>query len=253
MFRKAIVRTPSASMAEGITSTDLGAPDLERALSQHAAYVAALEQCGLDVTVLPAEEAFPDATFVEDCAVCTEHCAVITLPGAVSRQGERHSVQTALEGHYSELLAIREPGTLDGGDVMRAGNHFTIGLSQRTNREGARQLSDTLSRFGFTAETLPLAHVLHLKTGLSYLEKNTLLVCGEFVSHPAFRHLDPIEVPEAEAYAANSLWVNGTVLIPRGFDETERRIREKGYAVITLQMSEFRKMDGGLSCLSLRF
>jgi dimethylargininase len=253
MFRNAIVRTPSSSMADGITSADLGAPDRAQALSQHKRYVATLERCGLEVTVLPPEDDFPDATFVEDCAIVTERCAVITLPGAPSRRGERHSIREALRTYYDELFAIQEPGTLDGGDVMRVGNHFTIGLSQRTNREGARQLSGILDRFGYVADTLPLARVLHLKTGLSYLENGNLLVCGEFIDHPGFNGMTRLVVPEGEAYAANSLWINGRVLVPEGFERTRELIRQQGYPVEPLAMSEFRKMDGGLSCLSLRF
>jgi dimethylargininase len=133
------------------------------------------------------------------------------------------------------------------------GTHFYIGISKRTNREGARQMSIILKNYGMSASLVPLKDMLHLKSGLSYLEKNHLLITGEFLDQPAFEGFQGIRVEPQEAYAANSLWVNSTVLVPEGFPGTLASIREAGYATITLDVSEFQKLDGGLSCLSLRF
>lgn len=253
MFSQAIVRTPCQAIVNGLTSATLGVPDYPNALRQHERYVEALKACGLEVTVLPADEAFPDSTFVEDAALLTTRCAVITRPGAVSRRQETLSMREVVNGFYDELNSITEPGTLEGGDVMMVGEHFYIGRSQRTNIEGARQLIAILERHGMTGSVVELEQVLHLKTGVSYLENGQLLACGEFLDKPEFRHARLLQVPADEAYAANSLWLNGTVLVPAGYPRTLAMISSAGYDVLEVDVSEFRKLDGGLSCLSLRF
>jgi dimethylargininase len=250
-------------MVDGLSTSGLGRPDYDKALEQHAAYIEALRDCGLAVTILDADEAYPDSVFIEDAAVVSEKAAVVTRPGAPSRQGEERSVAAALQAHYPRLERIEAPGTLDGGDVLRAGSHFFIGISARTNPQGARQLSGILQKHGYEATLVPLHGVLHLKTGVAYLENNRLLACGEFLSHspkgagaaarPPFSSFEAVPVAAAESYAANSLWINGRVLVPAGFPETRDAIARSGYETITLNVSEFRKLDGGLSCLSLRF
>lgn len=253
MFSRAIVRTPGRSIVQGLTSADLGVPDYERALLQHQAYIHALESCGLEVTVLPADEAFPDATFVEDAALLTPRCAVITRPGAPSRRGEVDAIRDAVSQVYGEVLEIKEPGTLEAGDVMMVGDHYYIGRSQRTNESGARQLIDILAGYDMTGSVVTLDEVLHLKTGISYLEDGNLLACGEFVSKPEFKHFNILEIGADESYAANSVWINDTVVTPQGYPKTKALIEEAGYPTIEVDVSEFRKLDGGLSCLSLRF
>jgi len=253
MFKNAIVRTPCPKMIEGLTSTSLGKPDYDLALDQHAMYVDALRRCGLEVKVLDADSRFPDSTFVEDVALCTPGCAIVTNPGAPSRNGEKLEMEAVLYGFYDRVESITSPGTLDAGDVMMVGLHFYIGISERTNKEGADQLIRILEKSGMTASKVPLHAMLHLKSGVSYLEQNNLLVTGEFTDHPAFSEFHSIVVDPAESYAANSLWVNSTVLVPAGFPRTLELIKQAGYTTLTLDVSEFRKLDGGLSCLSLRF
>jgi dimethylargininase len=252
-FTNALVRKPCRNMVNGLSTAGQGAPDYEKALDQHNAYVGALQSCGLAVTVLEADEAYPDSVFVEDTAVLSEKMAVITRPGAPSRRGEERAVALALGGFYPGLEAIQAPGTLEGGDVMRAGGRFYVGLSARTNEDGTRQFAAILQRCGYEMVAVPLRDVLHLKTGISYLENNRLLACGEFLGHPLLSAFTIIPVPAAESYAANSLWVNGRVLVPSGFPRTKAAIEEAEYATVPLDVSEFRKLDGGLSCLSLRF
>ena len=140
MFTKAIVRGVPGTIADGITSAKLGKPDYEKAREQHGRYVEALERCGLEVTVLDADEGFPDSVFVEDTAIVTERCAILTRPGAESRRGEVRGIGPVLSRLYGGVERIEDPGTLDGGDVLRAGDHFYVGLTQRTNRSGAEQL-----------------------------------------------------------------------------------------------------------------
>jgi len=253
MFRNALVRLPCCNMVNGLSSAALGRPDHEKALAQHEAYVQALRSCGLDVTVLVADETYPDSVFVEDTAVLSERVAVIARPGVPSRLGEEKVIAAALRSHYPNLEAIAAPGTLEGGDVFRAGEHFFIGISGRTNQEGARQLAMVLKKHGYAATAVPLHDVLHLKTGVAYLENDHLLACGEFLDHPLLSGFQIIPIAAAEAYAANSVWINGRVLVPSGFPQTRQNIEALGYEALPLDVSEFRKLDGGLSCLSLRF
>ncbi len=252
-FTNAIVRKPCPDMVNGITSANLGKPDYSKALEQHLQYISALKECGLNVTVLESLNDFPDSTFIEDAALCTSKFAVITNPGAPERNGEKIFMHEVLKEFFSNIEEIYSPGTLDAGDVMMAGNYFYIGISERTNHEGAEQLINILRKYGMDGTKVPLNTMLHLKTGLSYLENNNLLVSGEFINNPVFSEFSHITVEENEAYAANSLWVNGYVIVPEGFPKTKLLIENAGYQTITINVSEFQKLDGGLSCLSLRF
>ena len=256
MFQNVIVRRPCRAMVEGITSNpQLGKPDYALALKQHDAYIAALTQCGVKVTVLPADERYPDSCFVEDPAVITRKCAIITNPGAASRNGEKDEIIGAIRAFFTDdqIEYIQAPGTLEGGDVMMVGDHFYVGRSARTNEEGIRQFLAILEKHGLSGSEVALNEVLHLKTGVNYLENNNMLVSGEFVDKPDFARYNRIEIPEEEAYAANCIWVNGTVIVPAGYPAVEASVRGAGYPVLTVDTSEFRKLDGGLSCLSLRF
>ena len=253
MFSKAIVKTPCRAMVNGISSARLGRPDYQKALAQHADYIEALKECGLQVTVLPADENFPDSTFIEDTALMTPHCAILTNPGAPSRTLETQSVLIVIREFYKQVEMIEAPGTCDGGDIMMVGDHYYIGLSERTNQEGAEQMIAILEKYGMQGSTVNLTEVLHLKTGLGYLENNNLLACGEFLGKPEFQQYALLPVDPDEAYAANSVWINDTVLVPKGFPKTSALIRSAGYKVREVDVSEFQKLDGGLSCLSLRF
>ena len=251
-FSSAIVRTPSSSMVNGITTAALGRPDYQLALVQHQAYIDALEFIGLNVTVLPAAEEFPDACFVEDVAVLTNEFAIICNPGADSRRGEKDLILSALTPSYKTIHHI-DQGYIDGGDVMMVGNHFYVGLSERTNKAGFDQFADLLALHQCTASAVAMQDMLHLKTGLSYLEDGNLLCYGEFNKEHQFDNFNRLPVNESEAYAANSVWVNDTVLVPTGNPNLQAKVGELGYKTVALEMSEFRKLDGGLSCLSLRF
>ena len=254
VFTNAIVRTPGRSIVEGLSnSITLGLPNYEQAIIQHQSYIDALTKCGLDVLVLEPCEEYPDSTFVEDVALITPNCAIITRPGAPSRRGEVHEIEFVLKQRFNNIEAIEAPGTIDGGDIMMVGGHYYIGLSERTNLEGAKQIIQILKKYGMSGSTISLKKVLHLKTSLSYLEKNNLVVSGEFINDSYFGHYNPIEIPEKESYAANCIWVNETVIIPQGYPTTKQRITNAGYQVIETDVSEFKKLDGGLSCLSLRY
>jgi dimethylargininase len=254
-FTRAIVRPPAATFADGITSSGLGPPDLACALEQHEAYCEALEHLGLELVRLPPDPEFPDSTFVEDAAIITEQGAMITRPGAPSRAGEVKAMGAALERWFPQLDRITSPGTVDGGDVCEAGDHFFIGLSHRTNEEGAAQLSAWLAARGFGSSVIDIRNVpgiLHLKTGLSWLGGRRLIAWRDVAGHEAFRGWEVIEVPDGEEYAANCILVNGSFLVASGFPRTAVLLRGHG-KVLELEMSEYRKMDGGLSCLSVRW
>ncbi len=255
-FTRAIVCPPADSYASGLTTADLGAPDLARARAQHVAYVAALEAAGVQVTTLTSDSDHPDGTFVEDTAIVTAHGAILCRPGAPRRAGEVFAMRAALErmlGH--QLDAITEPGTVDGGDICQAGNHFFIGLSHRTNEAGAEQLARCLDRLGYSSSTVTIRDdptLLHLKSGLVWLGDRQLLAVPSLALHPALSAYDVITVPLDELYAANCVRVNEVLLVPAGYPLIAATLAAMGYQVVPLEMSEFRKMDGGLSCLSIR-
>jgi len=239
---------------------DLGAPDLEAALQQHRAYCEALESCGLKLIELPPDDKHPDSTFVEDTALLTSRGAVLTRPGAESRRGEVESMAAVVHEYFRDVYAIEAPGTLDAGDVCEAGDHFFIGISRRTNEHGARQLASLLESLGYTASLIDirgLSNILHLKSGLAYLANHfagrRLVVIEALRNEPEFSGYDLICLNSNEEYAANCLSINGKTLIASGFPTIRRELEQLGYPIISLEMSEFQKMDGGLSCLSLRF
>ena len=195
MFTNAIVRTPGRSIVEGLSnSKTLGLPNYEQAIIQHQSYIDALTKCGLDVFVLESCEEYPDSTFVEDVALITPNCAIITRPGAPSRRGEVDEIEFVLKQRFNNVEEIEATGTIDGGDIMMVGAHYFIGLSERTNLEGAKQIIQILKQYGLSGSTISLKKVLHLKTGLSYLEENNLVVCGEFIDESSLGQYNPIAV-----------------------------------------------------------
>jgi dimethylargininase len=255
IFNYAIVRTPAKTVADGITTQNLGNPDIMLTLKQHEEYIKSLEKCGLKVEVLPADENFPDGNYVEDVAVLADEFAIITNPGAESRRDEIENIKAVINKHYDNVENIKTPGCLEGGDVMKVGKHFYVGLSERTNEEGAEQFFRIVEKYGYTGSTVKVSGVLHLKTGMSYMEDGTLLVTGDFLEYKDF--LDNfnkvIEISKDEDYAVNCIRLNDFVLMPEGFEKTKLKLKEEGYDIVETPMSEFQKMDGGLTCLSLRF
>jgi dimethylargininase len=255
-FTRAIVRTPSFNFSAGLTTANLGVPNHNLALIQHAAYCEALVSCGVSVTTLPLDNDYPDSTFVEDAAIITQRGAIITRPGADTRRGEVASISSELSKWFDKLGRIEAPGTVDGGDICEAEGHFFIGVSDRTNEAGANQLSRLLLDLDYSSELIDIRAVkgiLHLKSGIAYLGANELVVIDALADHERFRGYEVIKVHEGEEYAANCVAINGSVLIAAYFPVLEKQLRDRGYHTIALEMSEFQKMDGGLSCLSLRF
>ena len=274
MFTRAIVRPPARNFAEGLTSAALGAPDYEHALEQHEAYCAAMLRCGLELTRLEPDARYPDSTFVEDVAIVTQKLAILTRPGAPSRTGEVESMRRPLADLLDTVLEIQAPGTVDGGDICQAGDHFFIGVSERTNETGAKQLAALLKDAGYESSLIDMRQstaaaatasrtqsvpgavatgsLLHLKSGIAYLGNNRLATTKALSGRSAFASFDLVHVDENEEYAANCVRINDYVLIAAGFPKFQRELTKLGYQTIALEMSEFQKMDGGLSCLSVR-
>ena len=256
LFTRSIVRPPGVNFSAGLTTVDLGIPNHNLALTQHAAYCKALVSCGLTVTTLPVDEDYPDSTFVEDTAIITERGAIITRPGEGTRRGEIASISSELSRYFDKAARIEGPGTVDGGDVCEAGGHFFIGISDRTNEAGATQLSKLLCDLDYSSEFVDIRGVkgiLHLKSGIASLGANRLVVIDGLADRERFRGYELIKVQPSEEYAANCVAVNSSVLIAAGFPVLEKQLCDRGFKTVALEMSEFQKMDGGLSCLSLRF
>ena len=251
-FKHAIVRKPGRNFSEGITASNLGRTDYETALRQHDAYCETLVKCGLELLMLEPDPRFPDCPFVEDTAVVTEKFALIMRPGHSKRRGEEDEIKEVLS-RCKKLEIVESPGTADGGDILRVNDHFYIGLSERTNEEGAHQIESIMSKYGHTTSTITVENELHLKSAVNYLGNNNIVIQDAFMGLEEFEGLNKIIISENEKYAANCLLVNDFLLMPRGFPSAKENIRALDYRIIELNMTEFRKMDGGLTCLSIRY
>jgi dimethylargininase len=256
MFTHALLRLPGENFAKGLTQSGEGAPDPGLALEQHQRYCEALADCGLSLTVLPADPRHPDGCFVEDTALVTGRGAIVTRPGAPSRRGEVDLIESALRGLFADIPRIAAPGTVDAGDVCEADGHFLVGISARTNEAGAEQLAAHLIELGYRVDIVdirPQRRLLHLKTGIAWLGDGRILATEDVPQWNALAAYEILRVPETERYAANALRVNDHVLVAAGYPATRAAIESLGFPVIPLEMSEFRRLDGGLSCLSLRW
>jgi dimethylargininase len=249
-YALAITRKPGRTFGNGITTANLGAPDIDLACAQHAQYVAILKDCGLNVIDLEADENFPDGCFVEDTALITPEFAVITNPGAASRRGETTSIIPVLE-QYRPLKFLAPAVTLDGGDVMLIGQTFYVGISARTTLAATSALQEIVAPYGYTVVPLIVKDILHLKTGVCYVGDNTVVATRQFAHYPELQGYEIIETLPEEEYAANCLRINDQLVMAAGFPELQRKLLQLGLPVREVEMSEFQKMDGGLTCSSL--
>ena len=267
-YTHAIVRYLSDSFSQGVTTAGLGYPNVKKAREQHEKYCKTLEDNGIKLIRLPELEYFPDSVFVEDIAIKVNHTFVIGRAGVQSRRGENTDVVKVLDKRF-DLEFIKFPGTIEGGDVIRIRDHYFIGLSSRTNYHGIIQFINILDKEGFTYSIIPVRNVLHLKTGISVLESMKLygsyfniIFCEEFFyKWFVYPFLTPniltssytFMVGKDESYAANILKLNdSTVVVPKGYPIVWSKVKSLA-KVIELDMSEFQKMDGSLTCLSILF
>lgn len=249
----AMTREVSPLIAEcELTHLERQPVDVERARLQHAAYAACLARLGCEVRCLPATPDLPDGVFVEDIALVLDEVAVILRPGAASRRPELPSVAQALEP-YRKLLSIAEPGTLDGGDVLRLGRQLMVGLSERSNPAGVEQLRRLVEPFGYRVEGIPVSGCLHLKSAVTQVAENTLLLNPEWIASDWFRAMKIIPVHPAEPYAGNALLLNGTVIYPAAFPATAERLESAGIRLARVDVSELAKAEGAVTCCSLIF
>ncbi|MBV8372339.1 MAG: N(G),N(G)-dimethylarginine dimethylaminohydrolase [Candidatus Eremiobacteraeota bacterium] len=234
----------------------LGAPSVAKALEQHAAYCEALHAAGVASIVMESDARFPDAHFVEDAAVLIGGRAMLARPGHPARRDEAASLRPALVAFFTDLAEIDPPGTLDGGDVCDAGDRVYVGLSHRTNANGIAQLGAWLERDAKTLIVIDIRNrpgLLHLKSGMSFLGDGRFAAVEVVAPLIGTRGQDVIVVQRDEAFAANCVRVNGVVFVAAGFPNFNAALKRAGFLTVALEVSEFRKMDGGLSCLSLRF
>ena len=252
-FTHAIVREPGRSVVGGIRSGP-SAPTYAGVLAEHGAYIAALRAAGLTVDVLPPLEDFPDSVFVEDPALVFPEGAILLRPGVASRLGEAEEMRASLQKHFDRVLELEGEQYADGGDVLVSQDEVFIGLSKRTNRAGADRLVTLLGelgRKGRVAETP--ADILHFKSASSLLSENTVMATKRLADSGVFADLKVLVVPEGEEGAANFLRINDTVLVGDRYPRTIEMLKREGFAAQGLKIDEIRKLDAGLSCMSLRW
>lgn len=254
-FRRAITRKPGRSIVDGLRAEDIGTPDLARMLEAHATYVATLRSTGAEVVELPPLEDYPDAVFVEDTMLCLPELAIAMRPGAPTRMGEVAEMRPAIAEFYGDRIAeITAPGTIEGGDILVTGHEILVGLSARTNREGVAQLTDIVSEYGYNLRLVETPEgVLHFKTDCGLLAPNTILSTRRLAASGCFEGYEVLLVPEGEEAASNCIRFNNLVIMAAGFPRTAEMLTSHGYEVVQIDNSDCAKLDGGMSCLSLRF
>jgi dimethylargininase len=253
-FTRAIVRSPADSALHGLRAVDRGAPDLARMRAAHAHYVATLEEAGLAVTLLPPLEAHPDSVFVEDTALCLPEGAILLRPGAASRAGEVAAMAPALRACFATVRALAGPGHVDGGDILVMPEEILVGRSARTDTDGIAELRRLVADWGYRVrEVATPPGVLHFKTDCSLLAPDIVLSTPLLAGGGCFGRSRVILTAEGESAAANAIRVNDVVLMAAGFPHTATRVRAAGLSVREVDNTEFAKLDGGMSCLSLRF
>lgn len=253
-FTHAITRRPAASITDGLRAVDTGTPDLATMEAHHAAYIAALRSTGATVVELPPLDAFPDSVFVEDTALCLPQGAIVMRPGAPTRLGEAAEMAPHLQALYSTVEWIKGPGTIEGGDILVTGREVLVGQSARTDAAGIEELRAIVTRWGHRLrEVHTPPGVLHFKTDCSLLDADTVLSTERLAASGCFDGYRVIHTAAGEEAAANAIRFNDTVLMAEGFPETRARIEAAGYRVVEIGNSECAKLDGGMSCLSLRF
>jgi dimethylargininase len=252
-FTHAITRRPATSITSGLRAEDSGNPDPAAFLSHHAQYVAALKDTGAEVIILEALEEFPDSVFVEDTALCLPEGAIVMRPGAPTRSGEAAAMKPTLQAQFSKLFEIEE-GFIEGGDILVTGKEILVGISARTNEVGVQSLKSIVEPWGYHVRMLQTPpEVLHFKTDCGLVDEQTILSTKRLADSGCFDGYKVILTADGEEAAANAIRFNDVVLLPAGFAGTAAALRAEGFDVIELPNREAAKVDGGMSCLSLRY
>lgn len=253
-FTHAICRVPGRSIADGLRAADAGNPDHRQFMQDHADYVTTLQATGAEVHVLPALEQYPDSVFVEDAALCLQELAIIMRPGAPTRLGEAAEMEPSLARFYDRIARIKGEGFIEGGDILVTETEILVGKSARTDAAGVAALRDIVADYGYSVREVETpGDVLHFKTDSSLLDGDTILATERLSRSGCFDGYRVIHTEAGEEASANAIRFNDLVLFPRGFPKTAEKLRREGFKVHEIGNSEAAKVDGGMSCLSLRF
>ncbi|UWR03679.1 dimethylarginine dimethylaminohydrolase [Ruegeria conchae] len=253
-FSRAITRRPAPTIAGGLRAEDVGNPDFDGMLAAHKAYLFALKSTGAEVIELDPLDAFPDAQFVEDTALCLPQGAVLMRPGAPSRMGEVAEIGPTLRDCYETVLEIKGPGHIEGGDILVTGREILVGRSDRTDAEGVAELAKIISNWGHELrEVFTPEGVLHFKTDCSLMDVETILSTRRLDASGCFEGYRVLHVADGEEAAANAIRFNNLVLMAAGFPRTAEMLDREGFEVVEIDNTDCAKLDGGMSCLSLRF
>ncbi len=250
-FGTVVVRGPGADALSGITTSAQGPGDLDRLRAQHRAYVDLLRDASEELVELPPLAGCPDAYFVEDVAVVLPEIAILTRPGAAARRAEVDAMEPVLAARR-EIARLEDPATLDGGDVMVVGSEIFVGRSARTNQAGYEQFAALVKRHGYRCTAVEVTHSLHLKSGAAHLGDGLLLLAPSYAASPAFADHPRMVAPPAEVYACNCLRLGDEILLPDGFPATRELLAAHGLRTAVLAVDQVERMDGGLTCMSLR-
>jgi dimethylargininase len=252
-MRYAITRAVSSAINQcELTHFSRTPIDLSLARKQHHAYEAALQSLGCQLIPLPEEPTLPDSVFVEDAAVVLDEVALITRPGAASRRPETPSIAAALTP-YRKLIEIQSPGTVDGGDVLRVGKSIYVGLSSRSNQEAVEQMAKALQPWGYRVHAIQVNDCLHLKSAVTQVAADKLLVNPAWLDPAIFGDMQIIEIDPSEEYAANTVWIDDAVIYPTCYPQTQRKLEAQGIRVCTVDVGELIKAEGAVTCCSLLF
>lgn len=253
-FARAITRRPAASIVDGLRAEDTGTPSLAGMLAAHEAYVAALKSTGAEVTELEPLEEYADAVFVEDTALCLPQGAILMRPGAPSRLGEVAEMAPTLRACYDDIREIKGPGHIEGGDILVTGREVLVGRSARTDAAGVAELAEIAAEWGHALrEVFTPPGVLHFKTDCSLMDAETILSTKRLSASGCFEGYKILDVADGEEAAANAIRFNNLLLFPKGFPRTAEMLDKAGYEVVEIDNRDCAKLDGGMSCLSLRF
>ena len=252
-FTHAVVRQPAKSVIKGLRAVDIGSPDYDQMICDHDDYVEALMSAGVEVINLTALNEFPDGQFVEDTALCLPTAAILMRPGAPSRLGEVNEIAPKLRELFEDVYEIDNQGYIEGGDILVTGKEILVGRSARTDENGVRQLSEIVTPLGYVIrEVFTPPEILHFKTDCSLLGPYEILSTKRLQNSGCFDGYSVINVADGEEAAANAIRVNDYVIMPAGFPRTKAILEEHDYKVKVINNTECAKLDGGMSCLSLR-
>ena len=253
-FTHAITRRPPSTICDGLRAVDQGNPDFDRITAHHGDYVAALQKAGVTVHELAPIDQFPDSCFVEDTTLCLPQGAIVLRPGAVTRLGEASAMAPHLAQFFSRIETITGPGFVEGGDILVTEREILVGRSARTDAAGIAELTRIANAWGHRVrEVITPLGVLHFKTDCSLLDHRTILATPRLNASGCFADYTVIETAEGEDACANAIRVNDVVIMPSGYAQTAKILSGHGFDVVTVDNGECAKIDGGMSCLSLRF